>query len=84
MVLHQLPPMTRPLSTVTCYRAVCRSGSSDTFVVSLLESRLSPVAATFDSRLGIWGNWATLEEIQRIKMARGPGAEDVYHRGLSV
>lgn len=64
-------------TTEYCYRAVCHSDQS-------LRKWTFSVAATFNSRLDIWGDWATLKEIQRIKVARGPGAEDVYHCSLSL
>lgn len=65
-----LDQIMRTMSTV-------KQWSSYTFVVSLVERGLCPVAARFDSRLGIWGNWVTLKMIQKIKVVHGPGAEDV-------
>lgn len=51
--------------------AGCGSGSSGTFVLSLIGRGLSPEANKFDSCLGILGDWVALKVVQRTEVG-GP------------
>lgn len=69
-------PHQSPQDQIVRVVTMVSSSSSDASMGSLGGRGLSPVATKVYSSLGIWEKLGDTKSGQRIKVARGPGAED--------